>query len=275
MRVAVLGSAGAMGSYFVEYFRRLGHTVAGSDVQRTGSRLQAGAVSSNQSAVRQADLVLLAVPIWDTLKVAREIKPALKRGCVLVEITSIKGTTLAQLEKIVSSCDASLLSLHPMFGPSSRSKAPRILVVGKSRDLETARGIFKGAELTLVRAEDHDRLVAYVLSLVHLTNLAFAMAVANGPGLKKLQKSAPPFASAQLDLVKAVLLQGPELYFYIDTMNRSVMDALSSTIAELSTLKAIIAKKDSKAFASEFSRLLRQFRKSDLEASLAKVYAKS
>ncbi|MDG6945266.1 MAG: prephenate dehydrogenase/arogenate dehydrogenase family protein [Nitrososphaerota archaeon] len=275
MRVAVLGSAGAMGSYFVEYFRRLGHTVAGSDVQRTGSLLQAGTVSSNLGAVRQADLVLLAVPLWDTLKVAREIKPALKRGCTLVEITSIKGTTLAQLEKIASSCDASLLSLHPMFGPSSRSKAPRILVVGKGRDLETARGIFKGAELTLVGAEDHDRLVAYALSLVHLTNLAFAMAVANGPGLKKLQKSAPPFASAQLDLVKAVLLQGPELYFYIDTMNRSVTDALSSTINELSTLRAIIAKKDSKAFVSEFSRLLRQFRKSELEASLAKVYAKS
>ena len=275
MRVAVLGSAGAMGSYFVEYFRRLGHVVTESDVQLTGSRLQADVVASNMGAVKQADIVLLAVPIWDTIKVAREIKPALKHGCVLVEITSIKGTTLTQLEKIASSCGASLLSLHPMFGPSLISKAPRILVVGKSRDLATAKSIFKGAELTLVGAEDHDRLVAYALSLVHLTNLAFAMAVANGPGLKKFQKLAPPFAMAQLDLVKAVLLQGPELYFYIDTMNRSVVDALSSTIAELSALRAIIAKKDSKTFISEFSRLLHQFRKSDLEASLASVYTKS
>ena len=273
MRVAVLGSAGAMGSYFVEYFRRLGHTVVGSDVRPGGPRLRASANTSNLGAVRRADLVLLAVPIGDTLRVAMEIKPVLKHGCTLVEITSIKGTTLTQLEKVASACGAPLLSLHPMFGPSSRSKAPRMLVVGRSRDLEAARRIFRGAELTLVAPEEHDRLVAYSLSLVHLTSMAFAMAVAKGPGLKTFQKSAPPFASTQLDLVKAVLLQGPELYSYIDIKNRSVVDALSSIIAELSALRAVIEKKDSRAFDKKFSRLVRQFRQSDLEASLARVYA--
>ena len=273
MKVAVLGSAGAMGSYFVEYFRRLGHTVVGSDIRSGGPRLRAGAAVSNLEAVRRADLVLLAVPIGDTLKVAREIMPVLKRHCMLVEITSIKGTTLAPLEKIVSACGASLLSLHPMFGPASRSKAPRMLVVGTDRNLEAARRIFRGAELTLVGPEEHDRLVAYALSLVHLTSLAFAMAVASGPGLELFQKSAPPFASVQLDLVKAVLLQGTDLYSYIDIENRFVVGALSSTIAELSALRDIIEKKDSKAFDRTFSRLARQFRQSDLEASLARVYA--
>ncbi len=273
MRVAVLGSAGAMGSYFVGYFRRLGYTVVGSDVRSGGPRQRGRAASSNLRAARGADLVLLAVPVGDTLDVARAVRPALKRGCTLVEIMSVKGTAPALLGKLASARGASLLSLHPMFGPSSRSKAPRMLVVGGSGDVEAAGRIFRGAKLTLIAPEEHDRLVAYALSLVHLTSLAFASAVSKGPGLKSLQKSAPPFASAQLDLVRSVLLQDPELYFYIDVENRFVTDAISSTIAELSSMKAAIERKDSKAFGREFSRLARQFRRSDMEASLSRVYA--
>jgi prephenate dehydrogenase len=263
-----------MGSYFTDYFRRLGHIVVGSDLH-PGDPGQRGATASNLRAVRQADLVLLAVPIGVTVKVAREIRPALKRGSVLVEIASVKGTTLAPLKNLASSCGASLLSIHPMFGPSSRSMAPKMLVVGGDQDLKVARRFFKRADLTLVRPAEHDRLVAYALSLVHLSSLAFASAVVKGPGLKLFHKSAPPFASAQLNLVKAVLLQGPELYFHIDTENKHVLEALTTAIDELSAMKSIVERKDPKAFDSKFARLARQFRKSDMEASLARVYAGS
>ncbi|HUH99424.1 MAG TPA: prephenate dehydrogenase/arogenate dehydrogenase family protein, partial [Nitrososphaerales archaeon] len=97
MKVAVLGASGGMGSFFVRYFLERGYTVRGSDPRGRGRRsvgdLQRRlvSVSSNGEAVRGVDLTLMAVPMDDTLKVAEEVIPKMKRGSTLVEISSVKG----------------------------------------------------------------------------------------------------------------------------------------------------------------------------------------
>lgn len=273
MKVAVLGSSGGMGSYFAGYFARLGHDVVGSDLRPGRARARVRFVRTNAEAVEGADLVLLAVPVPETLKVAREVAPTLKRGCTLVEMTSVKGSRLSALGRLAAEKKASLLSVHPMFGPSSRSKAPRILVVGTKNELVAARRVFPGARLTLIGAREHDRVMAYTLSLMHLTNLALASAVGKGSGLAEFKRTAPPFASLQLDLARAVLSQDPALYSQIDTENQSAAAALSALVAELSSLRDLVERKDAKGLEGRFKRAARRFTDSELRASLARVYS--
>jgi prephenate dehydrogenase len=265
-----------MGSFFVDYFLRRGHTVTGSDPQR-GKETQKGfrRASSNSEAVEGADVVLVAVPVRETAAVVREVAPSLKEGCTLVEISSIKGRLGPELRRMVAPRRVSLLSVHPMFGPSSRSRRPKMLVVGGEPESSAAARIFPDAELIRIGPREHDRLMAYTLSLVHLTNVAFVSTLVDGVGVQKFERAAPPIASAQLDVARAVLSQDPALYSYVDVEGEFVSEALSSLITEISALKSLAERKDFAGFERRFSGLARRFRRPEMEASLGRVYSRS
>lgn len=276
MKVAVLGCSGAMGSFFVNYFLKEGYRVVGSDKRRVGGP-PAGfkLASSNPDAVLNADIVLVAVPIRETAKVVGEVLPFLKKGSRLIEIASVKGRTPAELKKILAPRKASLLSLHPLFGPSARSKTFKICVIGGKRDVSAARLLFPKARLIPLSVSEHDRLMAYALSLVHLTNLAFISAVAKGVGEEEFERATPPIASVQLNLSRAVLSQNPSLFSQIQVENPFVGDALSSIIAELEDLKRMIDRDDAVGLEKRFVALAKEFERAKLDKALRGVYSAS
>jgi prephenate dehydrogenase len=275
MKVAVLGAAGAMGSFFANYFVKKGHKVTGSDIRRTGSPARIVLAGSNSDAVRGADVVLLAVPIRMTANVLREVSPHLKRGSTVVEITSVKGKMLAELKRICSLSRVTLLSIHPMFGPQSRSRNLKMCVIGNRRDKTAADHLFPGAKTILLGAEEHDRLMAYTLSLVHMLNLAFASAVADGVGIDKFTEVATPFALTQLNLSKAILSQEPHLFSFIQAENPFVGNVLSSVISQLEVFRGSAEQRDITTFEKQFSALAARFNRADLVAAMRRVYAQS
>lgn len=276
MKVAVLGCSGAMGAYFVRRFLADGHEVAGSDIG-PGSRPPAGLsfLSTNREAVRDADAVLLAVPIRDTVNVAREVSAYLKEGSIAVEMTTVKANMLGELKRAFARRRVALLSVHPLFGPLSRTPNPKIFVVGTPRDVSIARSLFPWAKLLRLREEEHDRVVAYALSMVHLLNLAFVSTLKKGIGVDEFVRVATPIGSAQLNLAKAVLSQDPSLYSYIQLENPSAVEVVSSMVEELQGLKKVIASKDSQEFEKRFVSLSAEFGRAELASALKRVYSTS
>ncbi len=276
MKVAVLGAAGAMGSFFAKYFVKKGHKVTGSDPGKVTSP-SAGFIfaSSNSEAVRGADVVLVAVPIRMTANVLREVSPNLKRGSTVVEITSVKGRMLDELKRICKLSNATLLSIHPMFGPLSKSGKFKICVIGNKRDQTTARHLFPGAKAILLGAEEHDRLMAYTLSLVHLLNLAFGSVVTEGVGVVEFARIAAPLALVQLNLSEAVLSQDPHLSSFIQTENPFVAEVLSSVISQLEDFRASVERRDATKFEKQFSALAARFKRADLDDAMQRVYSQS
>ncbi len=276
MKIAILGCSGAMGSYFARRFIAEGHDVVGSDVRRTkpvprGLRL----AGSNREAVEGADAVLLAVPIRVTSKVARDVAPRLKRGAVVVEIASVKAKVRGEAARALRARNVSLLSVHPLFGPLSRSPRPKICVVGGAPDISVARSIFPGAELIPLNERDHDRLMAYALSLVHILNLAFASLVSKAVGVDEFDIMSTPLGSAQLDQAEAVLSQDPSLISNIQLENPFVPEVISSLVEELDGLKKIIAAKDVREFERRFALLSGGFSRAELDDALKRVYSAS
>ncbi len=276
MKVAVIGAAGAMGSFFVKYFLRMGHEVVGSDEHRV-SGFPAGFtfVGSNREAALGADAVIVAVPMRMTANVVREISPSLKRGVKLVEMTSVKGRMYAELRRIIAFRKATLLSIHPLFGPLSKSKNLKVCVIGNRRDEASARLLFPGAKMILLGAEEHDRLMAYTLSLVHLLNLAFVSAVDSGVGVKEFKRIATPLASAQLNLGQAVLSQNPVLFAHIQAENPFLPDVLSNVISQLEGFRGWLEQRDATKFEKQFSGLGARFPRKELDHALQRVYQTS
>lgn len=69
-------------------------------------------------AVRDADLVLVSVPVGASGAVAAAIAPSLKKGAIVTDVGSTKGSVIAQMQP--------LLPEHVHFIPGIPSRAQRI-----------------------------------------------------------------------------------------------------------------------------------------------------
>ncbi|MDG6902376.1 MAG: prephenate dehydrogenase/arogenate dehydrogenase family protein [Nitrososphaerota archaeon] len=274
MKIAVLGSSGMMGSYFTRRFLQDGHSVTGHDTRkRRGSPRGFTFADSNVRAVGGADAVLISVPIAETARVGREVAPHLKGGAALVEISSVKTKVRRDLTGALAGRNVTMISVHPMFGPHSTSAHPKMLVLGKAREVAISRSLFPWAQLISIGERDHDRLMAYALSLVHTLNLAFASSVSKRIGIKEFKKVSSPMGSAQLGLAEAVLSQDPSLYSSIQLENPFTTEAISSAIEELQGLLKLIGGKKWKAFERRFVSLSEEFSEASLREALDRVYS--
>jgi prephenate dehydrogenase len=102
--------------------RRLASEVVGY-VRRDSSLaecLECGAVTSAtldlSAAVQGADLVVLCTPISRMSSLAGQMLPSLKRGALVTDVGSVKGTVVRQLSSIVNQSGVHFVGSHPMAG---------------------------------------------------------------------------------------------------------------------------------------------------------------
>ena len=78
--------------------------------------LQLGEIAASaQEAVRDADLVILCVPVGANLDVANAIAPALKPGAIVSDVGSVKGAVVAALAPHLPA-GVHLVPAHPVAG---------------------------------------------------------------------------------------------------------------------------------------------------------------
>ncbi len=102
--------------------RRLASRVSGY-VRRAASMAEcekAGAVDKAETdvclAVDGADLVILCTPIAQMAPLVARMSPALKRGCLVTDVGSVKASVVAELEPLVAPTGAQFIGSHPMAG---------------------------------------------------------------------------------------------------------------------------------------------------------------
>ncbi len=121
-------------------------------------------------------------------------------------------------------------------------------------------------------AEEHDKLMAYALSLTHLVNAAFVSTLAEGIGVERFEGVAPPLGATRLDLGKAVLSQDPSLLSQTQTDDPLVSGVLSPVIAELQRLARAVTKEDVAGLEEKSASLAGEFPRGELERALRGVY---
>ncbi len=102
-KVAVVGN-GRYGSFFADFFQKGGCKVRVSDI---------GTTPSTEEIVVWADVVLIAVTLFETVKVIEAISPLLREDQLIMDIASVKsGPVRAMLQS-----EASVLGMHPFTAP--------------------------------------------------------------------------------------------------------------------------------------------------------------
>ncbi len=274
MKVAVIGSSGGMGSFFARYFLSRGMEVVGSDSRKkTLKNPHFSFVRSNAEAVKGAEIVVVATPIDTTVETVRAFARNLAPGACVIEMTSVKGKMLGALRERVAGRRARLLSLHPLFGPSLRSQNEMKLCVIEtdSGSLAVARSLFPEATLIPMKAREHDRMMAMILSLTHLVNIAYAGTVSRYLEPGEFRRIQTPTSAVQLTLAEGVLSQNPSLYSYIQLENEFSSEFADALIKELGSLKRLIERRDRKGFEKRFSGLSKKYA-GDSKSALDLVY---
>ena len=121
-KIALVG-IGLIGSSLARVIRReglAGHVAISTRGAATLKRAQQLGLGDSyttdaKEAVRDADLVIVSVPVGSSGAVAEEIAPALKKGAILTDVGSTKASVIAQMQPHVSE-GVHFIPGHPLAG---------------------------------------------------------------------------------------------------------------------------------------------------------------
>jgi prephenate dehydrogenase len=217
-----------------------------------------------QDAAGQSDLIYLAQPISRILETLDEIDPHVYPGTLITDAGSTKVEIVQRAAKRIHR--GRFVGGHPMAGKQSRGvgEAEADLFLGRpyiltSQEAELERWIKRiGARVTIMTAEEHDRLVALTSHLPQLISTALASAIASEPGASRVA------GPAAIDLTRLALSPYEIWRDIFATNSEPIDDALALFIHKLEELRGRLRDPQ---IESEFERAkssARELRRSEI-----------
>ena len=248
-RVLVIGGAGKMGGWFVEFFTSQGYATFVADARAEPGE---AAFRDWRNAGTDYDVIVVATPLAVSGRILEELAAFRPRGLVF-DIGSLKSPLREGLAAL-SGAGCKVASLHPMYGPDTELLSGRHLIfvdVGSPEATAAAKELFASTmvEQLDMSLDDHDRLIAYVLGLSHALNIAFFTALAeSGEAAPKLARLSSTTFDAQLLVSAAVARDNPHLYFEIQHLNRYGLGPLDALCEAVTRIRQLVAAGDESAF---------------------------
>jgi chorismate mutase / prephenate dehydrogenase len=249
-RALVIGGLGRMGLWMSRYLDMVGYNVDVTDL--AGGDTPFTRVNDWQSVAHDYDLIVVAVPLRpsnDILLQLAEIRPQ----CLVFDIGSLKGPMREGLDAMRRN-GCRVCSVHPMFGPDEIGLSGRHILfvdVGDPRAVSEARELFShtAADCVELSLEEHDEVMAWVLGLSHLVNIAFAGALAeSGEAVPLLKQISSSTFSAQLNVATQVVNENPHLYYEIQQGNENTAEVSRQFRKVLDELMCSVVANDEAVF---------------------------
>ncbi|MDI6788201.1 MAG: prephenate dehydrogenase/arogenate dehydrogenase family protein, partial [Planctomycetota bacterium] len=254
MRIAIIGT-GHMGSWLGRELC-LDNEVVIYDIipQKTKSLANSSVrVLANLSELQDVspEMLINAVSLQNTITAFEEVIKYLNKSCIICDIASIKGTLPDFYQKYLSK----FVSIHPMFGPTYANmdslKEENVIIIKEScrEGSEFFRGFFSrlGLRIFEYSFHEHDKIMAYSLSLPFISTLVFASCVDTTvvPGTT---------FSRHLKIAKDLLSEDDHLLGEI-LFNPHSLEKIDKITGRLEYLKHIIRGKDFEEIKKFFERL--------------------
>ncbi|UKK47645.1 prephenate dehydrogenase/arogenate dehydrogenase family protein [Prevotella sp. E9-3] len=241
MKILVMG-AGKMGSFFIDLLS-FDHEVAVYEKDPLRMRFTYNCQRFTQlEEVREfrPELVVNAVTVKYTIPAFKEIIPYLPKDCIITDISSVK----TGLKEFYESTGMHYASSHPMFGPTfanlNQLSEENAIIINEGDFI--GRLFFKdiyqklGLNIYEYSFEEHDKTVAYSLSIPFVSTFVFA-------AVMKHQDAPGTTFKRHMRIAKGVLNEDDYLLQEI-LFNPYTHDQVSQIRTELKELLEIIDHKD-------------------------------
>jgi prephenate dehydrogenase len=195
-----------------------------------------------------ADLVVLATPVGVFVEIAREISPFLKKGSIVIDVGSVKGRLVYELESIMPE-GVHYVGTHPIAGsdksgieyarPDLFKDARCIITPTEKTDPESLSFILElwkdfGCNVELIDPMKHDEVYGAVSHLPHI----IAYCLVNTIG--QIDSEYIRYAGQGFKDTTRIALSSPELWRDIVVYNRDnllkLLEVFEKNIEELKRL---------------------------------------
>ena len=205
----------------------------------------------------EPELVINAVTVKYTIPAFKEILPFLPKDCIISDISSVK----TGLKEFYEETGLRFVSTHPMFGPTfanlNKLSEENAIIISEGDYM--GRIFFKdlyqrlGLNIYEYTFEEHDKTVAYSLSIPFVSTFVFA-------AVMKHQDAPGTTFKRHMRIAKGVLSEDDYLLQEI-LFNPYTHDQVSQIRTELKELLEIIDQKDAegmKAYLEKIRENVRQ-----------------
>lgn len=248
-KIVIVGGYGKMGQLFARYLRASGYPISILDREDW---------DVVEAILTNADVVIVSVPIANTLKTIERLKPYLTKNMLLADLTSVKREPLAKMLEVHQ---GPVLGLHPMFGPDIPSMAKQVVVRCDGRDAEQYQWLLAqieiwGAKIYQTDAAEHDHNMTYVQALRHFATFANGLHLSKQPvNLANLLALSSPIYRLELAMIGRLFAQDAALYADIimdKPENLQVIESLKQSYEEA---LAFFEKGDKDGFINAFEEV--------------------
>lgn len=258
MRILVLG-AGKMGSFFLDLLSFEHETAV---YEKNPERLRFTYNTLRFTTLDEIDefrpeLVINAVTVKYTISAFKEVMPHLPADCIISDISSVK----TGLKDFYEHCGHRYVSTHPMFGPTfanlNQLSHENAIIISEGDYM--GRIFFKdlysrlGLNIYEYSFEEHDKTVAYSLSIPFVSTFVFA-------AVMKHQDAPGTTFKRHMNIAKGVLNEDDFLLQEI-LFNPYTSEQVEQIRTELKRLLEIIDNKDAEGMKEYLTKIRNNVRR--------------
>lgn len=252
MKILILG-AGKMGTFFCDLLSP-DHELAVYDPDPVRLRFTYGVQrfdNIEKTGDFNPDMLINAATVKHTLSAFHAVLPFLSSNCILSDIASVK----TGLPDFYDTCGHPYASSHPMFGPTFASLSNLadenaiIITEGDHLGRIFFRDIYQRLGLNIVEYsfDEHDRTIAYSLSIPFASTLVFA-------SVMKHQDAPGTTFKRHLAIARGLMSEDDFLLSEI-LFNPNTPEQLELIRKELGKLQEIVSNRDTKAIKRYLDRV--------------------
>lgn len=245
MKIGIIGGSDGLGKTLVYYFRdEFEVTITARDHKKgmkVADELGVEYVESNKQLAGMSDMLIISVPINFTPDVIREVAPFMRKGSVMIDITSIKEEPLKAMEEYLPS-NVEFIPTHPIFGPRTTDLSNQVIVLTATNKGKWYKKVYdylnsKNMRIIETTAQHHDYMMSVVQVLTHFSFISTASAMERlEVDINETEDYESPIYNLMIDMIARIVSQNPYLTYYIQSMNNNgskIRKAFSDAVNEL------------------------------------------
>ena len=272
MKIAIIGGSGNMGRWFARYLTKEGKQViiTGRNQEKL---LSAGKelgipTAINTEAVKQADIVIISVPLDTFESVVKEIAPYTRQKQIIVDVTSLKSQPVEIMHRHITK--GIVLGTHPVFGPGAKDIAKQNFVLTPTNKDETALADNikqqledRAAIVSIMTPQAHDEIMTVVLGLAHFIAIVSADTLLSFDKFQEMKKIGGTTFKVLYTLIESVVSEDPQLYasLQMNFPNIRNVETLFQTNTEI--WADMVRNKDKQKFAQRMDSLREKLGRTD------------
>ena len=284
MKIAIVGAAGKLGSWFAALLHQHGHELLLLGRRREPLDLLAGkfdgCVAGEYEDIEDSDLVIISVPLDAVEQVIAQLGPHVRAGQPVIDLSSLK--LAPQRAANTHLAHARFLGVHPMFGSGAEGFSGHNVILVPDGPAAEALAVKVreyieplGAHVVSMDPSTHDELMAVVLGLPALVVATVARTVLDGSRFGLARDVSGTSLEVLASLTESMLCEGSDLYGTLLAALPSAPEVARALQDSAAHFARLVETRNRSEMIEEFSSLGRQLEQVDHRAgdAYARMYA--